>query len=73
MRKGSSISILQFGPSVISLLKVKPGLPGLKVTASEVQWGDWTAVGDSLSEALAKFAEANALSGDRIFTVLPRH
>ena len=72
-RKGSSISILQFGPPVISLLKVKPGLPGLKVTASEVQWGDWTAVGDSLSEALAKFADAKALSGDRLFTVLPRH
>ena len=72
-RKASSISILQFGPSVISLLKVKLGLPGLKVTASEVQWGEWTAVADSLSEALAKFADANALSGDRLFTVLPRH
>ena len=72
-RKGSSISVLQFSPSVISLLKVKPGLPGLKVSASEVQWGEWTGGDDSLSEALAKFADANALSRDRVFTVLPRH
>ncbi len=73
MRKGSSISIVQFGPSAISLLKVRPGLPGLKVTASEVQWGEWPGGGDSLSGALKGFADANALSGDRVFSVLPRH
>ncbi len=72
-RKGSNISILQFGPSFISLLKVKPGLPQLRVVASKVERGDWRASDASLGEALGRFADANRLAGDRLFTVLPRH
>ena len=72
-RKGSSISILQFGPSFISLLKVRPALPQLQVIASKVEWGEWQASDASLGEAIGRFAKANRLAGGRLFTVLPRH
>ncbi len=72
-RKGSSIHVLQFGRSFISLLKVKPDLPQLRVLASSVQRGEWGASDATLGEALSTFADANELAGERLFTVLPRH
>lgn len=72
-RKGSNISILQFGPSFISLLRVKPGAADLRVTASAVRRGDWSAEDGSLSKAIAELVRAHKASNDRLFTVLPRH
>ena len=72
-RKGSSIHILQFGRSFISLLTVKPDPTQLRVIASSIQRGEWGASDASLAEALSEFADANGLVGERLFTVLPRH
>lgn len=73
-RRGEhNTTILQFSERSMSALRVKPSKSGLEVVASAQESGIWSVDDGSLGTALDEFVSKHGLSGDRIYTVLPRH
>ena len=71
--KTTQISIVDFGPCHVSVLRARPSSSGLFVTRHAVESWDEALDSDALSHSLRAFAKREAILDDRIVAVVPRH
>lgn len=72
-RKSNIISVLQLDRRLLSLLRVRRSFKGLEVLSFVQERGDWSYEDGTFERALKRFAKAQGVAGDSLYTVLPRH